>query len=198
MAIVSSLDGDVGARNAGRVLSVDDNGAVANESTGRALQGEIGISVGHVNSGGVVGDLSILSRKVTNLAGLRRSSGARGGLSTLIRVQVGLGSGAVAVGGDGLVVDVVGEVSLADREALEVENNLGSNGTGAGLELNLSLDGAGVAGEDGGVDDIGGVARDGGSISKLAGLRLGEGDGGQGEERGDSVELHCDDSVGFW
>lgn len=49
----------------------------------------------------------MLAGKVTDLAGSRESRVARRSLTTDEGVDVGTGSSAVAVGGDGVVVDMV-------------------------------------------------------------------------------------------
>ena len=49
----------------------------------------------------------MLPCEITDLAGLGLGCVARGLLATLVRVQVGKGTGAIAVGGHGGVVDVV-------------------------------------------------------------------------------------------
>lgn len=84
---------------------MEDEAPVAKEGAGAANEGGVVIGVG----GGkrVVGDLAVLARKVANLAGLGGGGVAGGALAALEGVEVAQSIGAVAVGGHGLVVDVV-------------------------------------------------------------------------------------------
>lgn len=49
----------------------------------------------------------MLTRQVTDLAGVRLRSIARRGLAALVRIEVSKGSGAVAIARNGLVVDMI-------------------------------------------------------------------------------------------
>ena len=53
------------------------------------------------------GDVAVFACKITDLACLGLGGVARGFFAALVGVQVGEGAGAVAVGGNGGVVDVV-------------------------------------------------------------------------------------------
>lgn len=56
---------------------------------------------------GLVGGLAVLARQITDLAGFRKASIARRCLAADEGVHVSASASAVAVGGNGIVVDVV-------------------------------------------------------------------------------------------
>ena len=69
-------------------------------------------------------DLAVLSRQVTSLTCLGLGGIACGYLAAVVRVQVGASARAVAIGGDGLGVDVVGEGTLGFRQSVEGNGEL--------------------------------------------------------------------------
>lgn len=103
---------------------------------------------------------------------------------------MGLGSSAVSIRRDGLVVDVIRERALANGEVGERDGKVGTLAVGAGVEQDGAVH-LGLVLEVSGVGDIGGVVGDSGSVAELAGdnfaLRLGE---DEGEESEDGEELH--------
>lgn len=64
---------------------MDHDTAVTKEGTDALLEGSEVVGVGSVN---VAGDVSVLSRQIANLAGLRSIGVAWSCLSTLVRVKV--------------------------------------------------------------------------------------------------------------
>lgn len=94
----------------------------------------------------------MLSRQVADLASLWRSLVANRGLAALVGVQVGEGAVAVAVSGDGLVVDVVVEGAGGVSEALETDSDSDAGAVGVGSEghftSDISFEGCGVAGRE--------------------------------------------------
>ena len=62
-------------------------------------------------------DVSVLAAQVTGLACLRLRGVADGHLAALVRVEMGAGASAVAIGGNGLLVDVVHEGTTGGGEA---------------------------------------------------------------------------------
>jgi hypothetical protein len=88
------------------VGGVDDDGAVAEEARGALLGGGVEIEIGGLEGAGS-GDVAVFAGEVAHLAGLRCGWVAGGPFAADVRVEMREGGGAVAVGGDGLVVDVV-------------------------------------------------------------------------------------------
>lgn len=105
---------------------MDDEGAVAEEGGGAGGGGEVEVEEavrGVMNRSGCAGkggnkrglpggegahhDFAVLAGQIADLACLRHGWVAWGHLAADVGVLVGEGAGAVAVGGDGLVMDVV-------------------------------------------------------------------------------------------
>jgi hypothetical protein len=78
------------------------------------------------------GDESVLAAQVTSLARLGLGRIAGRDLAALVRVQVRAGSSAVAVLGDGLLVDVVQEWTASIGKARELDGELDTGTIGAG------------------------------------------------------------------
>lgn len=97
--------GEVGACDTGLVVEVDDDGAVADEATQTGQCGCVEVEVLLGQTGAVDG--AVLAAEITDLAGLRLGRIAERVFAALVGVEMGEGAGAVAVGGNGLVVDVV-------------------------------------------------------------------------------------------
>lgn len=76
----------------------------------------------------------MLASKITNLAGLGLGSVARGDLATTVRVEVSLGTSAVTVGRDGLVVNVVSERAFFTLESRKLDGDVTSLAVGTGNE----------------------------------------------------------------
>lgn len=84
---------------------MDDNGAVTDEATQTGQGGCVQVEVLLGETGAVDG--AILAAEVTDLAGLRLAGITWRVLTALVRVEMGEGASAVAVGRNRLVVDVV-------------------------------------------------------------------------------------------
>lgn len=97
---------EVGARDAGLVGEVEDEAQVAEESLVAVGGGGKLVQVGGCE--GVRGDSAVFAAQVTDLAGLREGLVAGGGVAADEGVEVRLGFGAVAILGDGSLVQVVG------------------------------------------------------------------------------------------
>jgi hypothetical protein len=97
--------------------AVAHEGAIAGDSRDVLVDVAVscvsGASVEHVDlvdlrgGEGLVGGLTVLAGEITDLAGSRESRVARRSLTTDEGVDVGTSSSAVAVGGDGVVMDMV-------------------------------------------------------------------------------------------
>jgi len=118
------LNFDVGASIAFGVISVDDNRAVSNECTNALVQSNVIVRV-CVGVGTIAGyrHLPVFSRKITNLTGFRTLGVAMDNLASDERVQVGLGAGAVSIGWDWLIMDVVGEWATHIRQPVNGDYN---------------------------------------------------------------------------
>jgi hypothetical protein len=169
---------------------VDGDGTVADEGSVSGDQAEEIIRV----FAGIVGcleasTLSVLAREVTDFAGLWVIGIARSGLSTLVGVQMSLGSGAVAISWDGLVVNVVLERTSKGVESLKIDLYSNTLSILAGGEGEGTLDLRALR-EDGFVGNVCWVVFDFGSISEISLWELSE-DGWESNE-GESEELHLD------
>lgn len=102
----------------GLVGEMDDNRAIAEESANTRLRGKIIINVGLLEAGAL--DLAVFAAVVADLAGFWLGFVAGGIFAADEGVEMGEGLGAVAVFGDGLVVDVVGVWAFSLEETVEV------------------------------------------------------------------------------
>lgn len=128
--------------------------------------------------------LAVLAAQIADLAGLRLGRVADGLFAADERVQMRLGAGAVPVGGDGLVVDVVEEGSPGGREAGDVDGEDDADAVGGGGAGHGAAQGGGVfVLERGFVGDAFGETGDDFGVAEGAGSALRE-DGGGGEEGG--------------
>lgn len=84
-----------------------DDGAIAEKGARPLLGGGVEVEVGVLEGAVGGGDVAEFAGEVADLAGLRLGGVAGGLFAALVGVEVGARRGAVAVGGDGLVVDVV-------------------------------------------------------------------------------------------
>ena len=104
-SITSADDGEVGAGQSRGVAGVEDDAAVADEVADTGGGGGVEVEVG--GREGAAGHVAVLACEIADLAGEGGDGVARRNLAALEGIQVPKGTGAVAVGGDGLVVDVV-------------------------------------------------------------------------------------------
>lgn len=187
------LGRDVCADNAGRVIGVNDDGAVANELAAGGDEGKEVVRVILLEFGCVGSNLAtVLAGEITNFAGLRASRVAGDELTANIGIQVSLCSSAVSVSGHGLVVDVVRERALSGREALQLDGNMDALSSWSSMEQELAVDLAGLI-KGSSVGDIVGIASNDCSVAEVARLCLGSVLGkGEGEEGEDGEELHVD------
>lgn len=79
---------------------------VSEETSGTRLRGGVEVQVRGLKGSGS-GDLAVLAAEVAHLAGLGGGWVTRGLFAADVGVEVGERGGAVSVGGDGLVVDVI-------------------------------------------------------------------------------------------
>lgn len=182
---------DVGTSNTGSIDTVDGNRTVADEGSAWGDQAEevIGVFVG-VGAGLEAAALGVLAGEITDFAGFWLFGIAGSGLSTLVRIQMGLGSSAVAISWDGLVVNVVLERTSLGLESLKVDLYGNTFSILAGGESEGSLDSILLV-EDGLISNICWVVFDFGSVSEKAGLEVLSEDGWK-SEKGESEKLHFD------
>ena len=87
---------------------MDDEAAVAEEGVDAGLGGQVEVKIGGLEAGAGFGrHQAVLAAQVADLAGCGVRGFADGGFAADVGVEVGAGCGAVAVGGDGVYVDVV-------------------------------------------------------------------------------------------
>lgn len=153
---------------------MNDDGAVSDEGGDAGLGGDEVVDVGvveldynqpispllfptfhirerkHTQRAISVGDRVVLARHVADLAGLWRGLVASRGLAALVGVEMGEGTVAVTVGGNGLVVDVVveGAGSAAESQKVDFDGDAGAVGAGGEghFTSDIALKGCGVAG----------------------------------------------------
>lgn len=184
-------EGDVGTGNTGSVETVDGDGTVADEGSAWGDQAEelVGVIV-CVGAAIEATALGVLAGEITDFAGFWLFGIARSGLSTLVRIQMSLGSSAVAISWDGLVVNVVLERTGLSVESLKLDLYGNTVSLLAGGESEGSLDSVCLV-EDGLISNICWVVFDFGSISKKAGLTVLSEDGWE-SDKSESEILHLD------
>jgi hypothetical protein len=115
---------------------VNHDTPVPEEGADALLEGSEVVGVGNVD---VAGDISVLSRQITNLAGLRSIGVAWGRLSTLVRVKVSQCRSTVSTLRNGLVVKVVDCHLSAEFEDLDSVSDLLKGPPSLGRPDNLTL-----------------------------------------------------------
>lgn len=96
-------------------MVVNDNGQVADVGLVFRVQRDVGIDVGSVDRSAL--DLAVSARQVASFQFVRLS----GGLVPVVWVQVAARTGAVAVGGNSVLVDVVEEGPAAGGQVFQVD-----------------------------------------------------------------------------
>lgn len=111
------LSGEICTANTGLVGEVDDDRKVA--KVRRVVLVGRGEEIDVFLRPCLSGDVAVLAAQVTDLAGLGLARIADGDLATVVRVKMSAGASAVAIGGNGLGMDVVDERAALGWESRE-------------------------------------------------------------------------------
>jgi hypothetical protein len=180
---------EVGARQAGGIAVVDDDGAVAKEGANTLEGGSVGVGVGELK-GAAAFQLAVLAAQVADLAGFGGGAVTSRILGAAEGVQMGEGGGAVAVDGGGSV-QVVREGTTLGRQVLELDGKLNATATGRsdGLDeaphiaLDVGTGEEGLIGKSGAVTNTLGVIGDSNGVLLSQGL-TGEDSKSRNDDRG--------------